>query len=230
MHRTRIKICGITRPEDALLAARHGADAIGVICYPKARRYVPFERAREIVRACPAFVSPVALFVDQDVEEVREIAGRLGVRHVQLHGHETPAMVAALRDFVVLKALSAHRQTLAAELDLWREALESLDLSNLGGFVLETPPGPGTTVPGGTGVENDWPAIVAIRQQGKFEGLPPMIVAGGLRPENVAAVIRQLRPYAVDVSSGVEETVGQKSPMAIEAFVREVRVADESPP
>jgi phosphoribosylanthranilate isomerase len=214
LYSTRIKICGITRPDDAILAARHGADAIGVICYPKARRHVPVDRAQAILHALPAFVSPVALFVDQDVEEIRETAHRLRVRHVQLHGHETPEMVAALREFTVLKALRAHRETLAAELDLWREAAASLDLSNLHAFVMETP----SAASGGAGIENDWPAIATLQQQGAFRDLPPIIAAGGLTPDNVAAVIRQLHPYAVDVSSGVEEQFGHKSEAKVRAF------------
>jgi phosphoribosylanthranilate isomerase len=222
--RTRIKICGITRPEDALLAARHGADAIGVVCYPQARRHASLDRAQAILRALPAFVSPVALFVDQDVEEVRETAHRLRVRHVQLHGHETPEMVAALREFTVLKALRVSRDTLAAELDLWREAAASLDLSNLHAFVMETP----GSAPGGTGVENDWAAIAALQQQGAFKSLPPIIAAGGLTPENVAAVIRRLGPYAVDVSSGVEELFGQKSDSKVAAFTAAVGRSDSS--
>src|SRR3954462_10051953 len=105
MPRTRIKICGVTRPQDAVAAARAGADAIGMVFYPKARRCISIERGREILRALPAFVTPVALFVDQDVEEVRHTAVSLGVRHVQLHGDESPADVAALGEFAVLKAL-----------------------------------------------------------------------------------------------------------------------------
>ncbi len=224
MSRTRIKICGVTRPEDAALAARHGADAVGVVCYPQARRYSPIDRARAIVRALPAFVSPVALFVDQSVDEVREVASALGVRHLQLHGHETPEMVATLREFVVLKALRAGRDTLAGDLARWREAGRALDLSNLQGLVLETA---ATTAPGGTGVENDWATIAEIQERGAFAGLPPIVAAGGLRPENVAAVVRRLGPYAVDVSSGVEEAFGQKSEGKVAAFVREVRGADD---
>ena len=214
--RTRIKICGVMRPEDALEAARAGTDAIGMVFYPKAKRCISVERGREILHRLPAFVSPVALFVDQDVDEIKHVAGQLGIRHVQLHGHESPATVAALRDFTVLKALRAGRETLGPELEFWREAMESLELSNLQGFVLETPGG----APGGTGVENDWEGIAALRKEGKFDGLPPVIAAGGLRPENVADVVRLLRPYAVDVSSGVEETFGEKSPQKIAEFVR----------
>lgn len=213
--RTRVKICGVMRPEDALAAARTGADAIGMVFYPQAKRCIKAERAREILEVLPAFVTPVALFVDQDVEEMKGLVGALGIRHIQLHGHETPATVAALREFTVLKAIRASRQSLGAELALWREAMESLELGHLQGFVLETPGGG----PGGTGVENDWEAIASLKRIGAFDGLPPIIAAGGLNPENVAGVVRLLEPYAVDVSSGVEERFGEKSAEKIAAFI-----------
>jgi phosphoribosylanthranilate isomerase len=217
--RPRIKICGVTRPEDAVAAARAGADAIGMVFYPQARRCIPLDRAKAILRALPAFVTPVGLFVDQDVDEIRHVAGALHLRHVQLHGHESADVVAALRDFAVLKAVRAARETLAVELDGWRENIAALDLTNLHGFVLETP---ATAGPGGTGVENDWPAIADLQRAGVFDGLPPIIAAGGLRPETVADVVRRLRPYAVDVSSGVEASFGEKSPEKLERFVAEV--------
>jgi len=219
--RTRIKICGVMRPDDALAAARAGADAIGLVFYPGAKRCVSVETAWRILHALPAFVSPVALFVDQDVDEIRQIAGQLGVRHVQLHGDESPATVAALREFTVLKALRAGRQTLQPELEFWREAMESLELANLQGFVLETHGG----ATGGTGVENDWEGIAALQKAGAFEKLPSIIAAGGLRPENVAGVVRLLRPYAVDVSSGVEACFGEKSAARIAEFVAAVAEA-----
>ncbi|MDB5322837.1 MAG: phosphoribosylanthranilate isomerase [Phycisphaerales bacterium] len=218
MPRTRVKICGVMRPQDAVAAARTGADAIGINFYPQAKRCISTAIAREILHSLPAFVTPVALFVDQDVEEIKHLAASLGIRHIQLHGHESPATVAALRDFTVLKAVRASRETLAAELAIWREAMESLDLANLHGFVLETP----GSAPGGTGVENDWDAIAVQQRAGTFEGLPPLIAAGGLTPDNVAAVVRLLQPYAVDVSSGVEESFGQKSPERIAAFITAV--------
>lgn len=225
MARTRIKVCGVMRPEDAAVAAAAGADAIGLVFYPQARRCVTAERAREILRRVPAFVSPVGLFVDQEVEEIRALMNALHLRHVQLHGRETPDKVAALRPFTVIKALKTSRQTLRAELAVWREAVEALDLEHLRGFVLETAV-TGDKVPGGTGIDNDWAFVAELRREGAFEGLPPVIAAGGLRPENVAAVVRAVRPWAVDVSSGVEEAFGEKSRAKIEAFVREVGEAD----
>lgn len=197
------------------MAARAGVDAIGMVFYPKARRCISIDTAREIVWALPPFVTPVGLFVDQEIEEIRRIAGELRLRTIQLHGHEPPETVAALRDFAVLKAIRAAKDTLAAELDLWRETMAALDLHNLRGFVLETPSGG----PGGTGIENDWETIADLQRRGAFDGLPPIIAAGGLRPDNVARVVELIQPYAVDVSSGVEETYGEKSEELVEAFV-----------
>src|SRR5438105_602923 len=103
MKSVRIKICGITRVEDAIVAACAGADAIGIVLHKSAGRYVGPERAREIVASLPPFVTPVGLFVDVPADEVRETARSLGIRHVQLHGTEDPATVANLREFVILK-------------------------------------------------------------------------------------------------------------------------------
>jgi phosphoribosylanthranilate isomerase len=194
-----------------------------MVFYPQAKRCISIDVARRILHALPAFVTPVALFVDQEVEEILHVTSALRIRHVQLHGHETPPMVAALRELTVLKALRASRQTLAAELDLWRESQESLDLKHLQGFVLETPTTDG--VVGGTGVENDWETIADLQRTGAFDALPPIVAAGGLKVQNVAGVIRLIRPYAVDVSSGVEAAYGEKSPEKIAAFVEAVTSA-----
>jgi phosphoribosylanthranilate isomerase len=223
--RPRIKIDGVMRPQDAVAAAEAGADAVGMIFYPKARRCIDAKTAADILRALPAFVTPLAVFVDQEVDYIRRITNELHIRHVQLHGHEEPDVVAALRDYTVLKSIKASAATLRAELDTWRESIASLALHNLKAFILETPV---AGVPGGSGVENDWAAIEAAQRAGAFVGLPPIIAAGGLRPENVADVVRRLRPYAVDVSSGVEETFGEKSPAKLRAFIDEVTLASSS--
>ena len=213
------------RPQDAQAAAEAGADAIGINFYPKARRCIDALTAADILRALPAFVTPVALFVDQEVDYIRRITAELHVRHVQLHGHEEPDVVAALRDYTVVKSIKASPATMRAELDTWRESIASLALHNLKGFLLETPV---AGIAGGSGVENDWDAIEAAQRAGAFVGLPPVIVAGGLRPENVAGVVRRLNPYAVDVASGVEDHAGQKSPAKIRAFIDEVTRASSS--
>ena len=222
MPRPRIKICGIRRLQDALAAADAGADAIGLVFYPRARRCIDLETARQILRALPAFVSPVGMFVDQDPESIRQTASDLHLRHLQLHGHEEPSHVASLRQFAVLKAIKTSRDTLRAELDFWRESIASLDLRHLKALVLETPSA-SADAPGGTGQENDWATIEETQRAGAFEGLPPIIAAGGLTPETVASVIGRIHPYAVDVSSGVEEILGEKSPAKIKQFVDAVR-------
>ena len=221
--RTRIKICGIARPEDAAAAAEAGADAIGLIFHPPAPRYVSLERAREILATLPAFVTPVGLFVDVHADGIRDTARSLGLRHIQLNGNETPETVAALAPLVVIKAVRVERETFAQTLEHWRDAVRSLGLTNLKGLVLETA---GTGRPGGTGVANDWDTVRRCRQAGDFDGLPPVIAAGGLTPETVAAVVRDVRPWAVDVSSGVEEVRGRKSVERLRAFVNAVRGAD----
>lgn len=219
--RTRIKICGITNPADALAAARAGADAIGIVLHDPAPRYVSLEQASEILAVLPPFVTPVGLFVDADAPRVLNTARALGLRHVQLHGNETPQTVAALHGLAVIKAMRVDAD-FAATLATWRDAIQSLELTMLRGIVLET-----AGSAGGTGVPNDWAAVKRHEDAGAFEGLPPIIAAGGLRPETVADVVRIIRPWAVDVSSGVEEEPRKKSPRLIAAFVEAVRGADQ---
>ena len=223
VHRTRVKICGVCRPADAALAARAGADAIGMVFHPPSPRNVSVDTAREILGALPPFVTPVGLFVDAPVETVLGTARELGLRHVQLHGRETPEQVKALAPLIVVKAVCVERERFGETLRTWGRAIGSLGLTNLAGFVLETA---GTGQPGGTGVANDWDAVRAAQAAGEFDGLPAVIAAGGLTPESVGAVVRDVRPYAVDVSSGVEESRGRKSAERVAAFVRAVREAD----
>jgi phosphoribosylanthranilate isomerase len=223
VNRTRIKICGITRVEDALAAARAGADAIGMVFYKPAPRCITVDRAREILAALPPFVTAVGLFVDAAPDEVLRTTADLGLRHVQLHGRETPETVAALRGRAVIKALRVSPDTLEDKLRTWRHAMARHALSYLCGLVLETG---GAPAAGGTGVENDWGLIRELQRQRAFEGLPPVIAAGGLTAGNVGRVVRELRPWAVDVSSGVEITRGEKSAEKIAQFVAEVCRAD----
>jgi phosphoribosylanthranilate isomerase len=222
-HRTRIKICGVCRPEDAVLAARAGADAIGIVFHEPSRRNVSLPRAREILAALPPFVSPVGLFVDAEFDTVVDTADELGLRYVQLHGAEEPEYVDGLKPLTVIKAVRVSREDMIDELDAWREMNDCLHLTNLAGFVLETA---GTAAPGGTGVANDWEAVRDAQRAGAFNRLPPIIAAGGLRHETVGDVVRTVRPFAVDVSSGVEEALGVKSEAKVRAFVDAVRAAD----
>ena len=217
MPRTRVKICGITRPQDAAVAIAAGADAIGMVFAPAAFRNCSPDLARQIVDALAPFVTPIGLFVDAPVAAIRELGKTLRLSTIQLHGHESPQTVADLSEFNVLKVIHADAATLDATLVQWREAR----LDNLRGIVLETPGGSG-----GGGAENDWEAIRLAQDRGSFDGLPPIILAGGLHAGNVAQVVRMLRPWAVDVSSGVEAARGQKSATRIQEFIAAVRSAD----
>jgi phosphoribosylanthranilate isomerase len=221
---TRIKICGVRRVEDAVDAARAGADAIGLICHPPAGRYAAPDVTARILAALPPFVTPVALFVDPNPAEAVALCDRLGVRHVQLHGHESPAVVRAFGRRPVLKAVRVDRSTFERELAMWRDAIAGDDPVPLAGLVLETA-GPAA---GGSGVANDWAYVAEVAGRGGFVGLPPIVAAGGLTPDDVASVIRAVRPWAVDVSSGVERVRGEKAPDMMGRFVAAVRGADES--
>src|ERR1700722_10582426 len=207
MHRTRIKICGITRPADAVAAAEAGADAIGMVLYGNSKRLIQPSQAREIVRTLPPFVPAIGLFVDAEANFIVDTAKTLGLAAVQLHGHESPEMVAALAPVPVIKAVPVN-SNLAEELARWR----SMDVL---GLLLDSSAG------GGSGRVNDWDAIASA----DLTGLPPLIVAGGLNASNVGEVVRTLLPWAVDVSSGVELSPGEKSRELIEEFIAAVRRA-----
>ena len=228
VNRTRIKICGVCHVEDAIAAADAGADAVGMVFHAPSPRNVTDEMAERIVQALPSFVTPVALFVDAPVQRVVDVAQRFSLRHVQLHGQEAPEFIAELsarHPLTILKALRVERgQRFREALAKWAGAIVRHDLRRLKGFVLETA---GDGAPGGTGAANDWETVRAAWKAGAFAQLPPMIAAGGLRPETVGAVVRDLRPWAVDVSSGVEAIRSRKSADLIRAFVSAVRVADE---
>ncbi|MEA2734824.1 MAG: phosphoribosylanthranilate isomerase [Humisphaera sp.] len=218
MRRTRIKICGVMRPEDAAAACAAGADAIGMIFHPPSPRNIFVERAMLIMEQVAPFVTPVGVFVDSPPPKITEIAATVGLRVVQLNGNETPDDVRAMRGLHIIKAIRVVRGQLQAALQPWH------DVKNLIGLVME--PG-GTTEPGGTGARNDWDEVIDAHRAGAFNNLPPLIAAGGLKPENVADVVRRVRPFAVDVSSGVERERGIKSRELIDEFVRTVRAADE---
>ncbi|MET1079134.1 MAG: phosphoribosylanthranilate isomerase [Pseudomonas sp.] len=202
----RSKICGITRIEDALAAAAAGADAIGLVFYAPSPRAVTLAQARAIVAALPPFVTTVGLFVDASRCELGEILDAVPLDLLQFHGDETPADCAG-HGRRYLKALRvAPGDDIAARCRAYPEAA---------GILLDTyVPG----VPGGTGEAFDWSLVPA--------DLPvPLILAGGLTPANVAQAIRQVRPYGVDVSGGVEAGKGIKDADKIRAFLREVRGA-----
>jgi phosphoribosylanthranilate isomerase len=205
--KTAVKICGITRVEDALIAARCGAHAIGLVFYRPSPRYVTPENAAEIVGALPPFVTPVGLFVDAEAEEVRDVVSRARVQTIQFHGAETPEFCARF-DLPFLKAVRVRRGV-----DLLQYAR---DFRGAKALLLDAYQ---EGLHGGTGAVFDWDLIPPA--------LPlPVVLSGGLNPDNVADAIRRVRPCAVDVSSGVEASKGLKDAAKIEAFVTGVRNAD----
>ena len=205
--KTAVKICGITRVEDALTAAHCGAHAIGLVFYRPSPRYVTPEQAADIVAALPPFVTPVGLFVDADAEEVRDVVSRTRVQMLQFHGAETPEFCARF-DLPFLKALRVRRGV-----DLLQYAR---DFRSAKALLLDAYQ---EGLHGGTGAVFDWDLIPPA--------LPlPVVLSGGLNPDNVADAIRRVRPCAVDVSSGVESSKGLKDASKIEAFVNGVRNGD----
>ncbi|MEX0655859.1 MAG: phosphoribosylanthranilate isomerase [Phycisphaeraceae bacterium] len=232
MHRTRIKICGIRDVASARAAVEAGADAVGLVFVRGSARRVTVKVAQQIVQALPAFVEPVGLFVDAPTRHVREIAAAVGLRSVQLHGDEHPADVAALAELRVIKAVAFHPSKIAETLAPWRRER----LANLTAVLFDTPPPmavthegdrAGSAPPlGGSGRAFDWHALAERCEAGELADLPPLVLAGGLTPENVAAAVATVRPYAVDVSSGVESQRGVKDAAKIRAFAQAVQTAD----
>jgi len=205
--RTRIKICGITRAEDGIAAARLGADAIGLVFYPASARYLNLDRAAEIARAVPPFVSKVGLFVNPDSAAVERTLDRIPLDYLQFHGDETPEFCARF-DRPHIKAIRVRQ---GADLLQYAMAFRSAAGLLLDAFV--------EGVPGGTGIAFDWNLIPANLSL-------PIVLSGGLDATNVAEAVRKVRPWAVDVSSGVEATRGVKDAAKIEQFIQGVRDAD----
>jgi phosphoribosylanthranilate isomerase len=217
-HRTRIKICCVTRVQDALAAARHGADAIGLIFQDASARNMAIDEARAIVSSLPPFVTPVAVFADATPEHIADVADQIGVHDVQLNGHWTGAHLRRL-------AKERLRVSLAVRVEptTFDQQIRAVDRMLASAIVLETA---GTGLAGGSGVANDWALVRQHQSAGTFDGAPPIIAAGGLTPETVGEVIRTLRPWGVDVCSGVESAKRIKSEDRIQAFCQAVRAAD----
>jgi phosphoribosylanthranilate isomerase len=201
----RIKICGITNLEDALLAAELGADALGFIFYPKSPRKVEPEAAREIIVQLPPFVAAVGVFVDEAAAVVQELAGRVGLDWVQLHGQESPDYCRNLERRVI-KAFRIKDE----------DSLRSLaDYQGVAQALLLDTYKPGQE--GGTGEIFDWRLAREARKYGRI------ILAGGLTPDNVARAIFTAQPQAVDTASGTEAALGKKDPAKLRAFFQAVR-------
>ena len=201
--RTRVKICGITRVEDALAAAEAGADAIGLVFVETSPRCVSAERARAITAALPPFITVVGLFVDAPAARVREVLGQVPLDLLQFHGRESPEDCQQYGYPYIRAVRMAPGADLSAEARRYAQAA---------GLLLDAYD---PQLAGGTGATFDWARVP--RDLNK-----PVILAGGLTPENVGRAIQAVRPYAVDVSSGVEQSKGIKDAAKIAAFIRNV--------
>jgi phosphoribosylanthranilate isomerase len=204
----KIKICGITNQEDADIAIQEGADALGFVFYPQSPRYVQPAVAQHIIASLPPFVVPVGVFVNQDLDMVKRVFDDCGLALAQLHGDESPGFCESLHR-PVLRAIRLHGRSSFLALAEWKGRI------GVRGFIVDTF---SDTAYGGTGHTTDWSLAAEVAKAA------PMLLAGGLTPENVQEAIRQVRPYGVDVSSGVERSPGQKDPDKIRGFIQAVRL------
>lgn len=209
--RTRIKICGLREPAHARLAAEAGADAIGLVFYPPSPRHVSVEAAAAVAAALPPFVAAVGLFVNETAAAIEEVLRRVPLDLLQFQGDEPPEFCERFgRPYVRAVRMGQGTDLLEYARRFPRARALLLDAHVPG-------------EPGGTGRTFDWAGIP--------RGLPiPLILSGGLTPENVGRAVREVRPWAVDVSSGVETGRGSKDPQKIVAFIRSVRIEDASTP
>jgi phosphoribosylanthranilate isomerase len=206
-----IKICGITRPEDAEAAAAAGADAIGLNFYEKSPRYIDADRAREIIAALPPSVVKVGVFVNAPMQEVCRAFDELSLDLVQLHGDEPLEYLAQLGDRPIIKALRVSgTEGLRAMVDYIAVCKKLYRAPRF--ILLDAPLSEGF---GGSGKSADW----TLAKRYYAAPGPPLVLAGGLRPDNVAEAIRMTGPQAVDTAGGVESQPGIKDPVAIAAFV-----------
>ena len=206
MNRVRVKICGITRPRDGVDAASAGADAIGLVFYKKSPRSVNPELANRIIGELPPFITKVGLFVDATPEEINAVLSNVNLDMLQFHGDETPAQCESYAK-PWLKAIR-----MAPGIDLQAEIKRYVRSS---GILLDSSI-PGQS--GGTGLVFDWDMV--------SPGAPkPLILAGGLQQANVQEAIKRVKPYAVDVSSGVESAPGIKDAVKMASFIKQVRMA-----
>jgi len=200
----KVKICGITNLDDAIAAVDCGADALGFVFFAGSPRYISHEKVREIIKKLPSFTTTVGVFVNEKIEEIEKIIALTGIDVIQLHGNEPPEMCNISRR--IIKAIRV-------------KSLESLDpLRNykdtVSAFLLDTFT---PDIFGGTGQAFNWDIALEAKQFGRI------ILAGGLTPDNIAEAVRHVRPYGVDVSSGVELEKGEKDHKKMKLFIERAK-------
>lgn len=207
-----IKICGLRRPEDVAVALQAGADALGFNFWTGTQRYISPAEAAPLIQSVPAGVLTVGVFVDAPVEHMLEVAAATGIRAIQLHGAEPPGAVEALAAYRTIKALRIGEHLDPAQLRAYAKADVILLDRAVSGMA------------GGTGQRFDWSLAVEAKHYATI------LLAGGLNPGNVAEAIRQVRPWGVDVASGVETAPGVKDARLVREFIARARSAAEPRP
>ena len=205
---TRIKVCGITNERDALWAVKFGVDALGFIFAESPRRVYPGV-VKRIVSLLPPFVSRVGVFVNEDKERVREVAQTCSLTSLQFHGDESPFYCQEFSEWKVIKSFRVKDEGILEEISRYRVDAYLLDTYS-------------ANKRGGTGEIFDWEIARKVKKLGI-----PIILSGGLNPENITQAIIKIRPYAVDVSSGVEKEIRKKDYQKLRNFVRKIRRQDE---
>lgn len=205
---TKIKICGTTNKHDALLASALGADMLGFIFWPKSKRFVDQKVAEDIVNELPENILKVGVFVNETPEKVLEIAENVELDVLQFHGEETPEYCSRFMDkYKVIKAIRVKDDTSLAHVNDYKVDFILLDTYK-------------DDAQGGTGATFDWSLLE------NFEILRPVILSGGLNPDNVSVAIEAAAPFGVDVASGVESAPGKKDEMLLKKFISKVRKED----
>ncbi len=204
----KVKICGMTQLKDALFAVEQGADAVGFIFYKKSPRAVTMKTVREIIAKLPPLVDTVGVFVNETADRVNKIADYCGLDLVQLHGEESPAFCRKI-----------HRRVIKAFRVKDLQSIKQLEKYPVSGFLLDTF---SDNLQGGTGKTFDWNLALPAKKMG------PVILAGGLTPRNIRQAVSRVRPYGVDVCSGVEESPGIKDLEKVRAFLKNIRSGSKS--
>ncbi len=200
----KVKVCGITNIEDALKAVYYGAYALGFVFYKKSPRYVSPSRARKIIEALPPFITPVGVFVNQKERAVMDVCRFTRIKTVQFHGDEKPVYCKRFKDFKIIKAFRVGTVFFP----------EMVNKYKVDSYLFDTYQ---EDVHGGTGKKFNWDKI------SKYKFDKPVVLSGGLNPDNIKEAIEQVNPFAVDVSSGLEKAPGIKNPRLIRSFFENLR-------